>query len=81
MGSHHIHWASRFADLLGWSGELRTIPRDEVAEPARTHLDALDLTYPMVTDTCRIRAELGYREVIDAADALRRTVEDEITRR
>jgi hypothetical protein len=34
----------------------------------------------MVTDTRRIRAELGYREVVDAEDALRRTIEDETAR-
>ena len=74
----HVHWAGRFAALLGWTGELRPVPREQVAEPARSHLDGLDLTYPFVTDTRRIRAELGYREVTDPADALRRTVEDEI---
>ena len=76
----HVHWAGRFAALLGWAGQLRPIPRERVAEPTRTHLDGLDLAYPLVTDTRRIRAELGYREVVDPADALRRTVEDEISR-
>ena len=76
----HAHWARRFAALLGWTGELRPVPRELVSEPARSHLDGLDLAYPMVTDTRRIRAELGYREVTDPEDALRRTVDDEISR-
>jgi nucleoside-diphosphate-sugar epimerase len=75
----HAHWAARFAALLGWAGDLRPIPRDEVAEPLRAHLDSLDLAWPMVTDTRRIRAELGYREVVDPQDALHRTVEDGIS--
>jgi nucleoside-diphosphate-sugar epimerase len=76
----HAHWARRFAALLGWAGELRPIPREQVAEPARGHLDGLDLAYPLVTNTQRIRAELGYREVADPTDALHRTVEDEASR-
>jgi nucleoside-diphosphate-sugar epimerase len=79
-GGDHAHWATRFAALLGWTGDLRPIPRDEVAEPLRAHLDSLDLAWPMVTDTRRIRAEIGYREVVDPQDALRRTVENEIAR-
>jgi nucleoside-diphosphate-sugar epimerase len=76
----HAHWAGRFAALLGWAGELRPIPREEVAEPVRVQLDSLDLAWPMVTDTRRIRAELGYREVALPEDALRRTIEDELAR-
>ena len=76
----HAHWARRFAALLGWTGELRPIPRDRVAEPLRAQFDSLDLAWPMVTDTRRIRAELGYREAVDPEDALRRTIEDEIAR-
>jgi len=76
----HIHWGRQFAALLGWSGELRPVPRDQVTEPLQAQLASLDLAWPMVTDTRRIRAELGYREVVDAEDALRRTIEDETAR-
>ena len=76
----HAQWAARFAALLGWTGELRPIPRERVAAPVRAALDSLDLAWPMVTDTRRIRAELGYREAVAPEDALRRTVEDEIAR-
>lgn len=76
----HAAWAARFAGLLGWRGEIVPIPRDQVAEPVRRALDALDLDWPMVTDTSRIRAELGYREPTDPEEALRLTVEDEIAR-
>jgi nucleoside-diphosphate-sugar epimerase len=70
----HAHWVGRFAGLLGWRGELRTIARGSVAEPQRSRLEALDLSIPLVMDTRRIRRELGYAEVVDPATALRTTV-------
>jgi nucleoside-diphosphate-sugar epimerase len=73
-------WAGRIAELIGWTGELRRVPREALPEPARRRFDALDLSYPMVTDSRRIRTELGYAEVTDAAEALRRTIADEISR-
>jgi hypothetical protein len=48
-----------------------------VAEPLRGRLDALDLSLPLVTDTFRLRPELGYREIVTRDGALRRTIEDE----
>jgi hypothetical protein len=53
------------------------VARDGVAESLRAQLDALDLTLPFVTDTGRIRRELGYGEVTAPADALQRTIEHE----
>ena len=76
----HAAWAARFAGLLDWRGEIVAIPRDRVAEPVRRALDGLDLAWPMVTDTLRIRAELGYRDPTEPDEALRLTVEDEIAR-
>jgi nucleoside-diphosphate-sugar epimerase len=73
----HLAWADRFAAALDWLGEVRTVARTAVAEPLRSQLSALDLTLPLATDTSRIRAELGYREVTDPQAALQRTIEDE----
>jgi len=73
-------WARRFARRLRWTGEIRPVARDSLAEPLRTALDALDLRYPLVLDSRRIRAELGYAEVTRPAEALRRTIEDELSR-
>jgi nucleoside-diphosphate-sugar epimerase len=72
----HAVWAGRFAAVLSWQGEVRPVSRDAVAEPARTALDALDLDFPLVADTRRIRAGLGYSEPTHPTEALRRTVED-----
>jgi nucleoside-diphosphate-sugar epimerase len=69
----HAGWAERFGAALGWRGEIRRIERRAVPEPVRSALDALDLTYPMVTDTRRIRTELGYAEPTDPDEALLRT--------
>jgi nucleoside-diphosphate-sugar epimerase len=76
----HAGWAERFASAIGWKGELRRVDRGAVPEPARRALDSLDLAYPMVTDTSRIRAELGYAEPTNPAEALARTVADEASR-
>jgi nucleoside-diphosphate-sugar epimerase len=70
----HTAWARRVAGLLGWPGELRLVPRSAVPPAQAAALDALDLAYPMVTDSGRIRRELGYREIIPADEALSRTI-------
>jgi len=76
----HLGWAERFAAATGWTGELRTIPRAAVREPLRGQLDGLDLALPLVTDTGRTRAELGYDEPTEPSEALARTVADEARR-
>ncbi|MFL5296456.1 MAG: NAD-dependent epimerase/dehydratase family protein [Phenylobacterium sp.] len=76
----HAHWAERFAAAIGWTGAFRRLPREQVASPVRERLDALDLSIPMVTDTAKARAELGFAEVVDPTDALDRTVADEAKR-
>jgi nucleoside-diphosphate-sugar epimerase len=76
----HAAWAARFADILGWTGELRRIPREQVGEPLRSGLDAMDLANAFLMDTGRIRAELGYAEPTPPDAALRRTIDDELNR-
>jgi nucleoside-diphosphate-sugar epimerase len=77
----HLAWARRFADALGWTGEIRTLPRAAVAQPLRGVFDGLDLACPFVTDGRRLRKELGFAEVTDAETTLQRTIEDEAARR
>jgi nucleoside-diphosphate-sugar epimerase len=76
----HLGWAARISELAGWKGELRTVPRDHVPEPLRSVLSGLDLSRPFITDSGRIRRELGFREVADPDSALRRTMDDEAVR-
>jgi nucleoside-diphosphate-sugar epimerase len=70
----HAHWAERFAAVTDWSGRFETLSRREVPAPLRTRLDAMDLSRPMVTDSAKIRSELGFSEVVDPTDAMARTV-------
>jgi nucleoside-diphosphate-sugar epimerase len=77
----HAAWAARFAEALGWRGEIRAVARQALPNTTQAALDALDLSYPLVTDTRRIRDELGYAEVTSLDESLRRTIEDEAARR
>jgi nucleoside-diphosphate-sugar epimerase len=70
----HAHWAERFAAVIDWPGGFERVPREQVAGPLRGRLDALDLSRPMVTDTSKIRNQLGFSESVDGSDALARTV-------
>src|SRR5436190_4334039 len=56
----HAHWAERFAATVGWTGAFRHVARAQVPSRVRERFDALDLSIPMVTDTAKVRAELGF---------------------
>lgn len=73
----HRDWAARLAAAMGWSGE---IIEGEAPGPMGAALAALDLRYPLATDTHRIRAELGYEEAVAPDEALRLTIADELSR-
>ena len=60
------------ADIVGWRGEIVTLPAERM--PAHLRHD-LDTAHDFVTDSGRIRAELGYAERTPRAEAIRRTVE------
>ena len=67
-------WIARFAQALGWRGEV-------VERPARGGpLTELDLRYPLATDTGAIRQALGWAEPTPPAEAIARTAADERTR-
>lgn len=74
MASHR-EWAARFAAALGWTGE---IVEGDTPGPTGAALAALDLRYPLATDTSRIRAELGYEEAVAPGEALRLTIVEEL---
>lgn len=63
-------WADALAAACGWSREVRIVPRDQIPEPARSRLDALDLTVPLALDTTAIRQTLGYAEITSLEAAL-----------
>lgn len=67
------------AHVTGWSGELVEVEVERVPEWLRqrlpSHLREPWPGQPLVTDTSRIRRELGYAERLPAEEGLRRTVE------
>lgn len=64
-------WALEIGRAAGWEGEVLAVPREQLPEkPAEPY----DFAHDLVADTRRIRAELGFRERVDRAEALRRTV-------
>ncbi len=76
----HAHWAERFAAVTGWTGRFERQPREAVASPLRERLDAMDLSLPMVTETGKIRSQLGFSEPTDPMDGLERVVAEEVQR-
>jgi nucleoside-diphosphate-sugar epimerase len=61
----------RIGRAAGWMGEVAEVPDEELPPPFPKRLD---FTQDVVLDTARIREELGYRDVVDEAEALGRTV-------
>lgn len=64
-------WARLVGQAAGWDGEIVALPRDRLPEAL---VPRFDTAQPMVTDTRRIRHELGYAEPVPRDEALRRTV-------
>jgi nucleoside-diphosphate-sugar epimerase len=68
-GLSYLEWAQRVTRAGAWTGRIVVLPHGR--------LDVGDANYEhhWVVDTTRIRAELGYMEVVPQEEALRRTVE------
>jgi nucleoside-diphosphate-sugar epimerase len=62
-------WVRSIGHAAGWNGEVVTLPNDSLP----TQIDD-DYEHHLVTDTRRIRAELGYKERISREEALRETI-------
>ena len=64
-------WVRAIARAAGWHGEVVTAPPDLLPPALQT---SLDTAQDLVVDSVRIRRELGYREGVSQAEALRETV-------
>lgn len=64
--------ARTLAGMIGWQGEIITVPDDEMPPGMNT-------AQHLVSDSSRIRRELGYQEVTDRETALQQTIEWERT--
>ena len=66
-------WATLIAKHLSWGGQLVMRPSDELPPHLRdSRPDVWD--HHLVTDTSRIRRELGYREVVSREEGLHRAL-------
>ena len=68
-------WIREVGRVFGWDGEVVAKPRDALPEDLRIEFDTAQ---QFVVDSSRIRNELGYAEVVDFDDALRRTIDWEL---
>ena len=64
-------WVRAIGAAAGWHGEIKTVPAERLPEAMR--FDG-NLAQSWVTDSSRIRRELGYAERIPRDEALLRTV-------
>ena len=67
-------WAERIAEIgrvAGWKGRIVPVPAAELPESQRY---PADFTHHLAIDSTRIRAELGYAEIVSREEALRRTI-------
>lgn len=71
-----LAWARAIAGALGWRGELRVLPDERLPPFLRAPGNTAQ---HWVTDTSRIRTELGFAEAVSRDEAIRRAVEWEAT--
>jgi nucleoside-diphosphate-sugar epimerase len=64
-------WVRRLGDVAGWSGEVVAIPAAKLPEQLRQPYN-FDQDY--VVDSTRIRDELGFREAVNEATGIERTI-------
>lgn len=67
-----LQQAQRLAEQVGWKGEFVVLPAEKTPQHLRF---PGNLEQHLVASSDRIRRELGYREPVDPAEALRRTIE------
>jgi len=66
-------WVRAIGRAASWEGEVVVVPRDRLPISLRWWGDAA-MEQEWAVDTSRLRAELGYAEVVPHDEALRRTV-------
>jgi len=64
-------WVETIGRAVGWAGEVRVVEDD--ALPQHLRIEG-NFEQSIVTDTGRIRTELGYEETVGLEDAIERTV-------
>jgi nucleoside-diphosphate-sugar epimerase len=59
------------ANIVGWQGEIVILPKSQMPDTGKFEMN---FAQHWVTDSTRIRTELGYREIVDRHEALKRTI-------
>jgi nucleoside-diphosphate-sugar epimerase len=62
-----VEWVTRIGKVVVWGGTVVAVPKGRLPMAFNTAQD-------LVTDSTRIRADLGYAEVVPPDEALRRTI-------
>ena len=75
-GRTELDWIRAIARQADWDGEVIPLPTERLPGHLR---DDLNFGQSLVVDTDRIREELGYTELTTVEDAMRATVEWELT--
>jgi nucleoside-diphosphate-sugar epimerase len=66
-----MEWVETIGRAAGWNGKILSVPSPLLPEGMRA---SIDVRQDLVTDTARIREELGYREQVSSETAVTRTV-------
>jgi nucleoside-diphosphate-sugar epimerase len=65
-------WVAGIGKAVGWSGEIVTAAKDKVPE----HLNpGMDTSQELVSDSAKIRSELGFGETVTPDEALKLTID------
>lgn len=71
-------WARTILTLMGCDNEIVLVD-PEAQGILADRAESSDLSYPLTLDSARIRAELGYSETVPEEQALRRTIDWELS--
>jgi nucleoside-diphosphate-sugar epimerase len=71
QASSEAEWVRAIGEAAGWTGRVREIAREDLPEEER---EPYDFAHHLVSDTGRIRRELGFVERVGRAESLRRAV-------
>jgi nucleoside-diphosphate-sugar epimerase len=72
-GLSYADWFRAIGEAAGWKGEVISLPGDRL--PKHLRRPPGDYTQHLVTDSTRIRQELGYAEFVSPDEGLRRAIE------
>jgi nucleoside-diphosphate-sugar epimerase len=66
-----IEWVRKIGSAAGWNGQVIPVPSDQLPDTLKS---GTDTDHHLVTDSGRIRRDLGYREIVPLDAALAQTI-------